>query len=61
MFDYIIHIGVSEIPAFKKCIENNNIHRDDLQVAFNARLSANQFDDVAKEDTELYKLLWRES
>lgn len=64
MFDYIIHIGVSKIPAFKKCIESNkknNIHRDDLQAAFNARLSADQFDDVIKEDTELYKLSWRES
>ena len=39
----------------------NNIHRDDLQAAFNAKLPADQFDNIIKDDTVLYKLSWRET
>lgn len=63
-FDHIIELGWNEIPAVKVALESvplNNVHRDDLQAAMNAALSADQFDDVLCEDTVLYKLSWRET
>lgn len=62
-FDDLIYIAKENIPSIWKALKNvpiNNIHRDDLQAAMNARLPAQEFWDVIKEDTCLYKLSWRE-
>lgn len=63
-FDYIIYIAKEHIPEIKGCLDSvpiSNPHRDDLQAAMNAALPAEQFNDVIKDDTVLYKLSWRET
>lgn len=63
-FDCLIELAYQNIPEIKRLIDNvplNNLRRDDLQAAMNDRLPANKFYSVAKPDTVLYKLSWRES
>lgn len=62
-FDHIILTAYNELPEIRKLLDgipDNNIHRDDLQAAMNAALPADQFDEIVKDDTVLYKLSWRE-
>ena len=62
-FDYLIYIAYNEIKAIKKYLDEvpmSTPHRDDLQAAMNARLPAEDFDKIIKDDTTLYKLSWRE-
>lgn len=64
LIDYIIETGYRNIPAIKKLIDSvpgNNVHRDDLQAAFNAALPASEFRNVIQSDTAIYKLSWRET
>lgn len=63
-FDHMIYLAKAHLPAVKACMESipaNNVHRDDLQAAMNAALSAEMFDSVLSADTALYKLSWRET
>ena len=41
-------------------IQENNLHRDDLQAAMNEAVPASQIDQIITQDTFLYKLSWRE-
>ena len=62
--DYIIDIAYNTIPAIKEQIDiipPNNLARDDLQAAMNAKLQGKVFFNVLRSDTILYKLSWRES
>lgn len=64
LVDYLIDLGYRKIPVVQNLLESvpeNNLHRDDLQAAMNAALSAAEFDNVLQPDTVLYKLSWRES
>lgn len=64
LFDYTIELGREKIPFIRKEIQDvpeNNIHRDDLQAAMNASLSAENFENIIQADTVLYKLSWRET
>lgn len=63
-FDSLIYIAKENVPSIQKALEVvpiNNIHRDDLQAAMNKALPAQEFWNVIKEDTCLYKLSWREN
>lgn len=63
-FDYLIYVARESCPFIKKMMDDvpeNTPHRDDLQAAMNAALPAEQFWQVIREDTELYKLSWRET
>ena len=63
-FDYLIEVARCEIPAismFLKKVPNNNLHRDDLQAAMNQAIGSENFEQVIKSDTVLYKLSWRET
>lgn len=63
-FDSLIYIAKENVPSIQKALEVvpiNNIHRDDLQAAMNKALPAQEFWNVIKEDTCLYKLSWRET
>lgn len=63
-FDHIIHLAYSQLPAISHLLDalpDNNIHRDDLQTAMNAKLPASAFDTVLQQDTAMYKLSWRET
>lgn len=63
-FDYLIYLAKENCPYIKKLMEfvpENTPHRDDLQAAMNAALPAEQFENVIKKDTSLYKLSWRET
>ena len=62
-FDDIIYLAKENVSSIGKALEEvpvNNEHRDDLQAAMNAALPANEFWNVIKDDTILYKLSWRE-
>lgn len=64
LFDYLIFLAKENCPYIKELMNNvpeNTPHRDDLQAAMNAALPAEQFWQVIREDTELYKLSWRET
>lgn len=63
-FDHLIFIGRKRIPAIKDymdAVTENTPHRDDLQAAMNAALPAEEFRNVIKDDTPIYKLSWRET
>lgn len=63
-FDYLIFIAKEKNPYINELMDNvpeNTPHRDDLQAAMNKRLPADKFNEVIKNDTELYKLSWRET
>ncbi len=63
-FDNIIYIAKESIPSIRVLMDAvplNNLRRDDLQVAMNAALPAEEFFNIVKDDTVLYKLSWRES
>lgn len=63
-FDDMIYIARKEIPAICAAMEavpQNNLRRDDLQAAMNAKLPAEEFWNVVQSDTVLYKLSWRET
>lgn len=63
-FDDLIYLAKENISIIRKIMEEvpiNNIHRDDLQAAMNAALPAEEFWNVVRKDTTLYKLSWRES
>lgn len=63
-FDYIIFIAKENVPAIRKYMDAvpiNTPHRDDLQAAMNKALPAEEFWNVIKEDTTIYKLSWRET
>lgn len=63
-FDYLIYLARENCSFIKQEMEsipNNTPHRDDLQAAMNVALSAEMFSTVIKNDTELYKLSWRET
>lgn len=63
-FDDLIYLARQNIPVIKKMMDElpiNTPHRDDLQAAFNAALSAKEFENIIKSDTPIYKLSWRES
>lgn len=64
LVDFILETGYRQIPEIRKQIDSvpgNNIHRDDLQAAFNAALPASEFWKVVQKDTSVYKLSWREA
>ena len=64
LVDYLINMGEQRLPAIRwllDVVKKNNLHRDDLQSAMNAAISAEEFENVIKADTVLYKLSWRES
>lgn len=63
LFDYLIYLESSINIMFSNALINvppTNLQRDDLQAAFNDRLSAEEFDQFLNNDTVLYKLSWRE-
>ena len=63
-FDHLIFIGQKHIPAIKEymdAVTENTPHRDDLQAAMNAALSAEEYWNVIQDDTPIYKLSWRET
>lgn len=63
LFDYLIEIAYRNIPVVKKEIDEvpyNNLRRDDLQAAMNARRPSTEWDNIVCKDTVLYKLSWRE-
>lgn len=63
-FDALIFLAKEHIPAIKKIMDDvpeNTPHRDDLQAAMNAALPAEDFFNVVKADTAIYKLSWREN
>lgn len=63
-FDHLIYLAKKCIPAICRHLESipvNNLHRDDLQAAMNAALAAENFEQIIRKDTVLYKLSWRES
>lgn len=63
-FDYLIYLAkenCSYIRQLMDSVPENTPHRDDLQAAMNAALPAEQFSQVIQEDTEIYKLSWRET
>ena len=63
-FDYFIYLAKENCPYIKQLMDSvheNTPHRDDLQAAMNAALPAGQFSQVIQEDTEIYKLSWRET
>lgn len=63
-FDHLIDLGYRELPAIKHLVDNvpeNNLRRDDLQAAMNARVSASEFNEIIDSDTDFYKLSWRET
>ena len=63
-FDYLIYLAKENCPYIKQLMDSvpeNTPHRDDLQAAMNAALPAEQFSQVVQEDTEIYKLSWRET
>ncbi len=63
-FDDLIYLAKENIPAIKRYLDSvqiNNIHRDDLQAAMNECRPAEDFCDIIKSDTALYKLSWRET
>ena len=63
-FDYLIYLAKENCPYIRKLMDSvpeNTPHRDDLQAAMNAALPAEQFSQVIQEDTEIYKLSWRET
>lgn len=62
-FDYLIKLAIDQVPSVADCINTvplNNLHRDDLQAAMNAAVSASEYANVIHQDTILYKLSWRE-
>lgn len=64
LVDYIIETAYRYLPTVRQCMDEimpNNPHRDDLQAAMNKALPAQEFWNVIKEDTCLYKLSWRET
>ena len=64
LLDYIIKIPIQNLPLVRQAMEKipyNNVHRDDLQAAMNEALPANEFWNVIRKDTNLYKLSWRET
>ena len=64
MFDSLIELGYQEIPAIRKLIDavpENNLRRDDLQAAMNRAASPEEWNDIVRPDTILYKLSWRET
>lgn len=64
LVDYIIKIAIQNLPVVRQAMEKipyNNVHRDDLQAAMNEALPANEFWNVIRKDTNLYKLSWRET
>ena len=63
-FDHLIFIGRQHIPSIKiymDAVPENTPHRDDLQAAMNAMLPAEEFWNVIRNDTPIYKLSWRET
>lgn len=64
MFDSLIELGYRDIPGIRKLIDTvpeNNLRRDDLQAAMNRAASPEEWNDVVRPDTVLYKLSWRET
>ncbi len=63
-FDYLIYLAKENVPAVEKLMDAvpvNTPHRDDLQAAMNMGLPAEEFWNVVRPDTALYKLSWRET
>lgn len=63
LVDYIINIAYDLIPSVRLQLERiplNNLERDNLQAAMNDALCEDEFVNVIKEQTILYKLSWRE-
>lgn len=64
LVDYLIVTAYNEIPTIRQFIDNvpvNNSHRDDLQMAMNLAVPADEFHNIIKDETVLYKLSWRET
>jgi hypothetical protein len=64
MFDSLIELGYREIPGIQKLIDavpENNLRRDDLQAAMNRAATPEEWNDIVRPDTVLYKLSWRET
>lgn len=64
LVDYLICLAYRKNPTVHKLMEElpeNNLHRDDLQAAMNQTLPRDQWDEVIRPDTVLYKLSWREA